>query len=76
MDRFDLENAITDLYSTSDEVAVVLENLESIDSDEIYNCLIGVKKLHELRCKKLFNIFEIMLKQKLISNNGEKCKNS
>lgn len=75
MDRFELEAAITDMYNTSDEISVILDNLESIDNDEIYNCLIGVKKLHELRCKKLFNIFETMLKQKLISNNGEKCKN-
>ena len=32
--------------------------------DEISNVLIGLSELHEIRCKKLWRIFETMVREK------------
>jgi hypothetical protein len=35
-----------------------------LTEDEIANVLIGLTELHDIRCKKLFNVFESMIKEK------------
>lgn len=64
MDRFDLENAMTETWQTSDEIKLLYENIinkDDMEKEEIVNVLIGICKLHEMRCEKAFDIFENLI---------------
>lgn len=64
MTRFELEQAIMSCWNTSDDVSLlsrkVLEG--DLSSDEISNALIGIEQLHELRCDRVFEIFEELIR--------------
>lgn len=74
MDRFDLENAITDCSRVSDDLDLMLEEIidGAIDTkfncDSVHNALLGIKELHERRCQKLMTVFETLLHEGKISN--------
>lgn len=74
MDRFDLENAITDCCRVSDDLDLMLDEIldGSIDAefncDSVHNALVGIKELHDRRCRKLMEIFEELLRTGKISN--------
>jgi|LakMenEpi03Aug12_release.lakeMendotaPanAssembly.Ray.scaffolds.fasta_scaffold2468781_1 hypothetical protein len=59
MDRFDLEEQITKLYSLVDSINDisygVLEG--NLSTDEISNALDGLAVLTEVKIKKLFDVF-------------------
>jgi hypothetical protein len=64
-DRFDLEEEIMNIWQTEDDLDAVvhrmMEDPDPIPNKEIANLLIAVSKLHNLRCQKLFDIFEKMV---------------
>lgn len=66
-DRFDLEQAIMNAWSTTDDLNLLVENLlENEDAgsvEEIANALVGLSHLHNLRAKRVFDIFEAMVEQ-------------
>ena len=39
-----------------------------LTEDEIENVLIGLSELHDIRCKKLFRVFETMIKEKIFKD--------
>lgn len=61
--RFDLEEAIMACWHTSDDVALLADKIGSADTteDSILNTVQGIKELHDLRCQKLFGIFETLV---------------
>jgi len=63
MDRFDLEQAIIACGNVVDDLDIVLDALtdESTDRERVANALIGLRELHDLRCKKAFDIFSGMI---------------
>ncbi len=73
MNRFNLEEAITECFSTSTDLNLISETVleDDLHKDELANALIGLSKLHEMRCQKVFKIFEQMLYEGLIKNNLE-----
>ena len=64
-DRFDLEEEIMKVWQTEDDLDAVvhrmMEDPDPIPNKEIANLLISVSKIHDLRCQKLFDIFEKMV---------------
>jgi hypothetical protein len=61
---FDLEQAIMACYATNDDLALLAEHvLESsdLDRDRLSNALTGLKEINELRCQKVFDMYEHML---------------
>ena len=70
-DRFDLEEAITDIFNVNDELDLLLYRLgdSPVDPtpDEIANILIGIKELNKVRFEKLWNTFEVLLANGVIS---------
>jgi hypothetical protein len=58
--RFDLEDAITACWHTSDDIELIARGAESGD-DALLNALIGVKELHDRRLQRVFNIFEQLI---------------
>lgn len=63
MDRFDLENAMTETWQTSDEIKLLCDHIinKDLEKEEIVNVLMGIYKLHEMRCEKAFDIFENLI---------------
>ena len=73
-DRFDLEEEIMNVWQTEDDLDAVvhrmMEDPDPIPNKEIANLLIAVSKLHDLRCQKLFDIFEKMVIDKCFVSKG------
>jgi len=72
---YDLEAEIMSVWSTKDDLESITYRLMDdpdgpLTEDETANVLIGLTELHDIRCKKLFNIFEAMLKERIISNEN------
>ena len=66
--RFDLEEEIMNIWQTEDDLGAVvhrmMEDPDPIPNKEIANLLISISKIHDLRCQKLFDIFEKMVMDK------------
>ena len=77
-DRFDLENEILNVWHTKDDLDVITERFldELLTVDEVGNLLIGLSGLHDIRCQKLFLIFETMIHEKCFNRERQTIKNS
>ena len=67
-DRFNLEAEILNVWNTKDDLESItsrmMDDPDPMTEDDITNVLIGLSELHDIRCKKLFNVFESMVKDK------------
>ena len=68
-DRFNLEAEIMNVWNTKDDLqSITVRMMDDPDGplteDELTNVLIGLGELHDITCKKLFNLFETMVKEK------------
>ena len=65
-DRFNLEAEILSVWNTKDDLNAItgrmMDDPDPMTEDDIANVLIGLSELHDIRCKKLFNVFESMVK--------------
>ena len=72
-DRFNLEEEIQNVWHTKDDLDAIAERVcddpdGPLTEDEIENVLIGLSELHDIRCKKLFRVFETMIKEKIFKD--------
>ena len=71
-DRFNLEEEIQNIWQTKDDLNAIAERLHDDPDDPLWlmtqaemgNLLIGLSELHETRCKKLWKVFETIVKEK------------
>lgn len=73
MNRFDLEQSIMSCWGTKEDISLISERFledEEMSKDSIFNALEGLAALHDLRCKKLFETFELMISTGGITNAG------
>ena len=67
-DRFNSEAEIMSVWNTKDDLNAItsrmMDDPDPMSEDDIANVLIGLSELHDIRCKKLFNVFETMVKEK------------
>ena len=68
-DRFNLEAEIMHAWNTKDDLDAIAERLIDgpdgpMTEDEIGNLLVGLSELHDIRCKKLFNVCEAMVRER------------
>lgn len=62
-DRFDLEGALAACWNTKEDIDLLYEEIlegES-SSEDIANALLGLSRLHDLRCAKAMRIFEKLI---------------
>ena len=63
MNRFDLEEAMSDLCNLSDDIDIILHSYMDSNirptEDDMANMLIGVRALHNARYQKMWQIFEV-----------------
>jgi hypothetical protein len=62
-DRFDLESALNSCRSTKEDLDLLYEEaLEGESSSEdLANALLGLSRLHGMRCERAFRIFEKLI---------------
>ena len=70
-DRFDLEDKIQNVWSTSVDLDSILFRVSDdpngiLTEDQLANLLIGLKEMHDSRCRELMHVFETMIHDKLI----------
>ena len=68
-DRFNLEEEIQNVWQTKDDLDAITERILDdpngpMTEDQMANVLIGLSELHETRCKKLWKVFESMVKER------------
>ena len=72
-DRFNLEAEIMSVWNTKDDLELItsriMDDPDPMTEDDITNVLIGLSELHDIRCKKLFNVFETMVKERRNESN-------
>ena len=73
-DRFNLEAEIMRVWNTKDDLESItsrmMDDPDPMTEDDIANALIGLTELHDIRCKKLFEVFETMVKEKKFNENN------
>jgi hypothetical protein len=65
-DRFDLEAAIMEAWSTTEDIDLIYHNTDNLDltpkdCDTLQNQLLGLKYIADLRFQKLWDTFESVL---------------
>jgi hypothetical protein len=74
MDRFDLEDAMSALYNMGDDIDAILHSYMDAKvrptEDDMANMLIGVKALHNARYQRMWQVFEDLVKNGVISNKN------
>ena len=70
MDRFNLEEQLTELLVTKSDLELLYERvLESdISKEDIANVLLGIIHLHNLRFDKTFDTFEYLIEKGVIGS--------
>ena len=73
---YDLEAEIMSVWNTKDDLESITSRMMDdpdgpLTEDEIANVLIGLTELHDIRCKKLFNVFEAMLRERRFTAMGK-----
>ena len=63
MNRFELEQAITQCFQTSEDLDLLFEKVlsDDLDRNDFADIVLGIKKLNDLRCQKAFDIMEYMI---------------
>ena len=73
-DRFNLEAEIMSVWNTKDDLESItsrmMDDPDPMSEDDITNVLIGLSELLDIRCKKLFDIFEKMVIDKCFICKG------
>ena len=74
-DRFNLEAEIMSVWNTKDDLESItsrmMDDPDPMSEDDIANVLIGLTELHDIRCKKLFNVFATMVRKRRFTGMGE-----
>jgi hypothetical protein len=72
---FDLEAEIMSVWNTKDDLELItsrmMDDPDPMSEDDIANVLIGLTELHDIRCKKLFDVFEAMLRERRFTAMGK-----
>ena len=73
-DRFDLEEAISDVFTSNEELETLLYRIGDSpvtpSEDEVMNILIGIIALNKVRYEKLWNTFEVLIENGTITNKS------
>jgi len=57
-----LEQAIMACWGTKEDLQLLYENMaEAGENEDLVNAALGLVQIHEMRCKKLFSLFEEMI---------------
>ncbi len=65
-DRFDLEQNIMRCWAVTEDIDLLYENVMDRDmsQDDIANALLGLHQLYEMKFNKLWDNFEVLIREK------------
>jgi len=58
IDRFDLEQKITEVWHLVDDLKLLIERLEYMNEDQVFSTVHGLQIFADMRCESLWNTFE------------------
>jgi hypothetical protein len=74
MNRFELEDAMSDLYQIGQDIETIIYAIGDSPikhtEDELLNMLIGMKQMHNTRYQKMWNVFDQLIKNGTIANKN------
>ena len=74
MNRFDLEDAMSNLHQIGEDIETIIYAIGDSPikhtEDQLLNMLIGMKQLHDTRYQKMWNVFEQLIKNGIITNKN------
>ena len=74
MNRFDLEEKLQQIDSIAEELDLLLytvgDSPKVATEDELMNMIIGMQAMHRKRYEQLWNCFETLVSNKVITNNN------
>jgi hypothetical protein len=57
-------------WTTSEDIKLIWEQyydgMDKLSEDQVANLLLGLQEIHNLRCQKLWDIYEKMVREKKI----------
>jgi hypothetical protein len=64
-DRFDLEDAISKCWNTSDDLDLLARHIgeADIENDDLLNLVLGLKETNDLRVTRAFDIFSDLVER-------------
>ena len=65
VDRFDLEQAIMEVWQVVSDLKLLTERLEYMNEDQMFSAVHGLQIFADMRCESLWNTFE-----QCLSNGG------
>lgn len=72
--RFDLEEAITNVFDVNDELELLLYRIGDSpvtpSEDDLMNMLIGIIELNKVRYEKLWNTFSSLISNEVITSKN------
>lgn len=72
VDRFDLEQAIMAAWGTCEDLDLIFRRFyewhEDMSVDDLANLIIGIKELHQIRCQRVWDIFETLIRNGVIGH--------
>lgn len=80
MTFFDLEQLILRAWGTCEDIDDIRKCLmdfeERMSEDELDNALLGIRTMHEMRMRVLFNSYETMLKEQAVAKKQQQDNSS
>jgi hypothetical protein len=74
MNRFELEDAMSNLHLISEDIETMIYAIGDCPikhtEDQLLNMLIGMKQLHDTRYQKMWDTFEQLIQNGTISNKN------
>jgi hypothetical protein len=75
MNRFELEDAMSNLHQIGEDIDTIIYAIGDCPikhtEDQLLNMLIGIKQLHDTRYQKMWDVFEQLIKEGIISNKSD-----
>ena len=75
MNRFELEDAMSNLSLVGEDIDTIIYAIGDCPikhtEDQLLNMLIGIKQLHDTRYQKMWDVFEQLIKEGIISNKSD-----
>jgi len=72
LDSFDLEQEIFKAWHVVDDLKLIRDELEGMDSDDTFSALHGLALTTEMRFRKLMDIYESVTKNQWVEKNGQR----
>jgi hypothetical protein len=64
--RFDLEQNIMQCWNVCDDIQLYLDMHDNMDEDQRMNYLIGLKQMYQMKFERLWDNFEVCIRNKQI----------